>query len=179
MAGALAEDGLMFLASSDSITSGPPSDLVDAIGRIRNVVDGGDERLWQAIGHITDEFKNADFQPSRADIDRRAITTNNGSVPWSSVTQPRGYLRDASSMARRIRFVMTFICNITTSARIVVHTASTRRGETVRMSDRATALLQCERDLLGDPHGHGLPSLSPGSNATVSVDGDRHDGGWP
>ena len=70
---------------------------VGAIGRLRNVVDGGDERLWQAIGHITDEYHNADFQPSRADIDRRQITSNNGSVPYTSVTQQRGYVRDAIS----------------------------------------------------------------------------------
>jgi starch-binding outer membrane protein, SusD/RagB family len=68
---------------------------VGAIGRLRNVVDGGDERLWQQIGHITDEYHNADFQPSRADIDRRQITSNNGSVPYASVTQPRGFFRDA------------------------------------------------------------------------------------
>lgn len=68
---------------------------VGAIGRIRNVVDGGDERLWQQIGHITDEYKNADFQPSRADIDRRTITSNNGDYPYSTVTQQRGFLRDA------------------------------------------------------------------------------------
>src|SRR5215216_6204019 len=49
---------------------------VGAIGRLRNVVDGGDERLWQEIGNITDEYHNADFQPSRADIDRRQITSN-------------------------------------------------------------------------------------------------------
>ena len=66
-----------------------------AIGRIRNVVDGGDERLWQAGGHLADEYKNADFQPTRADIDRRTIATNNGSFPYTTVTQPRGYLRDA------------------------------------------------------------------------------------
>lgn len=70
---------------------------VGAIGRIRNVVDGGDERLWQAGGHMADEYKNADFQPTRADIDRRTIATNNGSFPYTSVTQPRGFLRDALS----------------------------------------------------------------------------------
>src|SRR5206468_435057 len=32
-----------------------------AIGRIRNVVNGGDERLWQASGHLADEYKSADF----------------------------------------------------------------------------------------------------------------------
>lgn len=68
---------------------------VGAIGRIRNVVDGGDERLWQQAGHLADEFKNSDFQPTRADIDRRTIATNNGDFPYQSVTQPRGYLRDA------------------------------------------------------------------------------------
>ena len=68
---------------------------VGAIGRIRNVVDGGDERLWQAGGHLADEYKNADFQPTRADIDRRTIATNNGSFPYTTVTQPRGFLRDA------------------------------------------------------------------------------------
>jgi hypothetical protein len=68
---------------------------VGAIGRIRNVVNGGDERLWQEIGHITDEYKDADFQPSRIDIDRRTITTNNGNFPYQTVTQQRGFLRDA------------------------------------------------------------------------------------
>jgi len=66
-----------------------------AIGRIRNVVNGGDERLWQEIGNLTDEYKDADFQPSRIDIDRRTITTNNGDYPYASVTQQRGFLRDA------------------------------------------------------------------------------------
>src|SRR5688572_20081628 len=64
---------------------------VGAIGRLRNVVHGGDERLWQQIGHITDEYHNADFQPSRADIDRRQITSNNNSVPYQTVTQQRGF----------------------------------------------------------------------------------------
>jgi hypothetical protein len=68
---------------------------VGAIGRIRNVIDGGDERLWQAGGHLADEYKNADFQPTRADIDRRSIATNNGSFPYTTVTQPRGFLYDA------------------------------------------------------------------------------------
>jgi len=53
---------------------------VGAIGRIRNVVNGGDERLWQEIGHLTDEYKSADFQPSRIDVDRRTVTTNNGPI---------------------------------------------------------------------------------------------------
>lgn len=76
-------------------TAGALALRVGAIGRIRNVVDGGDERLWQQAGHLADEFKNADFQPTRADIDRRSITTNNGDVPYSTITQPRGFLRDA------------------------------------------------------------------------------------
>src|SRR5207244_13557680 len=52
-------------------------------------------RLRQEIGHINDEYKDADFQPTRIDIDRRTITTNNGDYPYSSVTQQRGFLRDA------------------------------------------------------------------------------------
>lgn len=68
---------------------------IGAIGRIRNVVNGGDERLWQAGGHLADEYKNADFQPNRADVDRRTIPTNNGNFPYTTVTQPRGFLRDA------------------------------------------------------------------------------------
>ena len=76
---------------------------VGAIGRIRNVVHGGDERLWQAGAHITDEYKNADFQPTRADVDRRTIATNNGSFPYTTVTQPRGFLRDA------LRAMTTFV----------------------------------------------------------------------
>jgi hypothetical protein len=68
---------------------------VGAIGRIRNVVNGGDERLWQAGGHLADEYRNSDFQPSRMDVDRRTIATNNGSFPYTTVTQPRGFLRDA------------------------------------------------------------------------------------
>ena len=68
---------------------------VGAIGRLRNVVNGGDERLWQEIGNLTDEYKDADFQPTRIDIDRRTVTTNNGDFPYASVTQQRGYIRDA------------------------------------------------------------------------------------
>lgn len=70
---------------------------VGAIGRIRNVVNGGDQRLWQQAGHLADEFKNSDFQPSRADIDRRTIATNNGEFPYAAIMQPRGYLHDALS----------------------------------------------------------------------------------
>jgi hypothetical protein len=73
---------------------------VGAVGRMRNVVDGGDQRLWQEVGNITDEYKNADFQITRQDIDRRTITTNNGDYPYSTVTQPRGYLRDAITAMR-------------------------------------------------------------------------------
>ena len=73
---------------------------VGAIGRIRNVVDGGDQRLWQQGGHLADEYKNADFQITRQDIDRRTIATSNGEFPWATVQQPRGYLRDAITAMR-------------------------------------------------------------------------------
>ena len=68
---------------------------VGAIGRIRNVVDGGDQRLWQQGGHLADEYKNADFQITRQDIDRRTIATSNGEFPWATIHQPRGFLFDA------------------------------------------------------------------------------------
>jgi len=73
---------------------------VGAIGRLRNVVDGGDERLWQEIGNLTDEYHNADFQPSRADIDRRQMTTDNGDFPYATVTQQRGFVRDGINAMR-------------------------------------------------------------------------------
>ena len=73
---------------------------VGAIGRIRNVVDGGDQRLWQQGGHLADEYKNADFQITRQDIDRRTIATRNGEFPWATVQQPRGFLRDAITAMR-------------------------------------------------------------------------------
>ncbi len=84
---------------------------VGAVGKTRVVVDGGGtsgnncnsnaECLWEEVGSLTDEFHNADFQNTRGDIDQRQITDDNPSVPYSSVTQNRGYVRDAINAVRQ------------------------------------------------------------------------------
>jgi hypothetical protein len=70
---------------------------VGAMGRVRFVVDcgGNNECLWEEAGSLTDEFHNSDFQNVRQDIDQRTIADDNGTVPWNSVTQNRGFVRDA------------------------------------------------------------------------------------
>jgi hypothetical protein len=78
---------------------------VGALGKTRVVVDGGatsnnncasnSECLWEIVGSLTDEFHNADFQNTRQDIDQRQISDDNPSVPYTNVTQNRGFVRDA------------------------------------------------------------------------------------
>jgi starch-binding outer membrane protein, SusD/RagB family len=70
---------------------------VGAIGRVAFVVNcgGNNECLWEEAGSLADEFHNSDFQNTRQDIDQRQIDDNNGTVPWTSVTQNRGFVRDA------------------------------------------------------------------------------------
>ena len=69
---------------------------VGAIGRLRNLVNcSGGECLWEEAGHLADEYKNADFQPTRQDVDQRTMTTNNGTLSYSGITQIRGPIRDA------------------------------------------------------------------------------------
>lgn len=70
---------------------------VGALGRVRFVVDcgGNNECLWEEAGDLTDEFHNSDFQTVRQDIDQRIIDPANVEVPWASVTQNRGFVRDA------------------------------------------------------------------------------------
>lgn len=70
---------------------------VGALGKVKRLVSTPDcgECLWQESGNLADEFKNADFQPDRQDIDQRQIATNNGILSYSQVTQIRGYIRDA------------------------------------------------------------------------------------
>jgi hypothetical protein len=66
---------------------------VGAIGRVKLLVNCGSyECLWQETGTMTDEFKNADFQNTRQDIDQRAITSDNPTIPYVEVTQARGYV---------------------------------------------------------------------------------------
>ncbi|HXT14566.1 MAG TPA: hypothetical protein VN706_02975 [Gemmatimonadaceae bacterium] len=84
----------------NSAVSSPAAALalkVGALGKVKRLVSTPDcgECLWQESGNLADEFKNADFQPDRQDIDQRQIATNNGILSYSQVTQIRGYLRDA------------------------------------------------------------------------------------
>jgi hypothetical protein len=75
---------------------------VGALGRWRQVVDcSSGECLWQEAGTLADEYHNADFQNTRQDIDQRTITDDNGTVPYTSVTQQRGYVRDALSAVQQ------------------------------------------------------------------------------
>jgi hypothetical protein len=69
---------------------------VGAIGRLKLLVNcGGGECLWEEGGHLADEFKNSDFQPTRGDVDQRTMTTSNGTLSYSTVTTIRGYVRTA------------------------------------------------------------------------------------
>ncbi|HVT37446.1 MAG TPA: hypothetical protein VHE78_00230 [Gemmatimonadaceae bacterium] len=68
---------------------------VGAIGRLKNMVNAsGGETLWEESGNLADEFRNSDFQISRADVDRRTMTTNNPQIPYD-ITRSRGFIRDA------------------------------------------------------------------------------------
>lgn len=67
---------------------------VGALGRIK-VVYTSQETLWQEAGHLADEFQNADFQPDRNDVDQRTMASNNPYANYPSVTQARGFIRDA------------------------------------------------------------------------------------
>lgn len=66
---------------------------IGAIGRVKLLVNCASlECLWQETGIMTDEFKNVDFQNTRQDIDQRAITTDNPTIPYTQVTQARGFV---------------------------------------------------------------------------------------
>lgn len=66
---------------------------VGAIGRAKLLVNCTSyECLWEEAGIFTDEFKNADFQNTRQDMDQRSITSDNGSIPYTAVTQARGFV---------------------------------------------------------------------------------------
>jgi hypothetical protein len=69
---------------------------VGALGVFRKLVSNcpGDECLWQESGTLADEYKNADFQNTRQDIDQRTITSNNPTLDYWAITQIRGYVRD-------------------------------------------------------------------------------------
>ena len=66
---------------------------VGAIGRVKLLANCGSYGcLWSEAGIMTDEFKNTDFQNTRQDVDQRSITTDNGSIPYTAVTQARGFV---------------------------------------------------------------------------------------
>src|SRR4051812_47119873 len=67
---------------------------VGAMGKIK-VVYTSSETLWQEAGQVADEYQNADFQPDRNDVDQRTMATNSPYANYNSVTQTRGYIRDA------------------------------------------------------------------------------------
>src|SRR6266513_4608031 len=81
-------------------TSSPSAAMqlkVGAMGRLKNLLNcgGNSECLWQESGMVADEFKNSDFQPDRQDIDQRNLKSTNGILSYTTITQIRGFERDA------------------------------------------------------------------------------------
>jgi hypothetical protein len=83
---------------------------VGAVGKTAVVVDGvgsggncggNSECLWEEVGSLTDEYHNADFQNTRQDIDQRSVGDDNPSVPYTNVTQQRGFIRDAIAAVQK------------------------------------------------------------------------------
>jgi hypothetical protein len=74
-----------------------------AIGKLKNLVNcgGNYECLWEEAGNLADEYKNSDFQNDRQDIDQRQITSNNGILSYSTITQIRGFIRQAIDAERQ------------------------------------------------------------------------------
>src|SRR5262245_15603219 len=56
-----------------------------AMGRVKNLVNCGGECMWEESGHLADEFKNSDFQPTRQDVDQRTMTTSNTILSYNTV----------------------------------------------------------------------------------------------
>jgi hypothetical protein len=69
---------------------------VGAIGRWKLLLNcGGGECLWQESGSLADEYKNADFQPSRQDVDQRTMAIDADPFGYGTVTQIRAFVRQA------------------------------------------------------------------------------------
>jgi hypothetical protein len=67
-----------------------------ALGRFTQVVNAaGGEAIWAQGGLLTDEFKNADFQVPRADVDQRNVAIGADNAGYPAITQTRGFVRDA------------------------------------------------------------------------------------
>src|SRR3954470_16637443 len=68
---------------------------IGALGRYKQLVNcGNNECSWAQSGLLTDEFKNADFQAPRADVDQRNMS-DAANWNYSGTTQSRGFIRDA------------------------------------------------------------------------------------
>src|SRR6185503_5801589 len=69
---------------------------VGAIGRLKNLVNCGEGCPWLQGGHLADEYKNSDFQPTRQEVDQWSMTqSNTGSGMYNTTTTIRGYIRTA------------------------------------------------------------------------------------
>jgi hypothetical protein len=75
---------------------------IGAIGSYNQVVNcTNGECAWAQGGLLTDEFKNADFQVSRADVDQRNMSTDQA-WNYAGTTQARGFIRDAIDAMKRL-----------------------------------------------------------------------------
>src|SRR3954468_1635379 len=86
---------------NQSAVASPPAAAalrVGAIGRWRQMaVAQSGETLWPEAGQLADEYMNADFQPDRNDVDQRTMSSNSPYANYGTITQTRGFLRDAIS----------------------------------------------------------------------------------
>src|SRR5262245_52141474 len=66
-----------------------------ALNRLKRIYTVS-ETTWQEAGHLADEFQNADFQPSRNDVDQRTMASSSPDYGnYQDMTQNRGFIRDA------------------------------------------------------------------------------------
>jgi hypothetical protein len=72
---------------------------VGAMGRLKQLYTSS-ETLWQEGGHLADEYMNSDFQNDRNDVDQRTMSPNSPYSNYTSLTQVRGYIRDAIGAER-------------------------------------------------------------------------------
>jgi hypothetical protein len=72
---------------------------VGAMGRLKLLYTSS-ETLWQEGGHLADEYMNADFQNDRNDVDQRTMSPSNPYANYNTLTQVRGYIRDAINAER-------------------------------------------------------------------------------
>jgi len=87
-----------------SATTSPTAALalrIGALGRYKQlVVCGNNECAWAEEGTLTDEFKNADFQVPRANVDQRNMD-DASDWNYSGLTQSRGFIRDAITAMKK------------------------------------------------------------------------------